>query len=99
MVNIHKSGANKAGIDDFNREYNCRIEIRQFKYLNNVIEQDHRFVKRKMKHALGYESFVTARKTISIIRFSPVGATEPNKAPIIENNIASPNLKLISGIG
>ena len=34
-------------------------------YPTNVVEQDHRFVKRKMKHALGYESFVTARKTIS----------------------------------
>lgn len=65
LINIDKSGANKAGINDFNCEYNCRIKIRQCKYLNNGAEQDHRFVNRKMKHALGYESFVTARKTIA----------------------------------
>ncbi len=65
LTTIDKSGANKAGIEDYNREHNTRIQIRQCKYVNNIVAKDHRFVKRKMKHALGYESFVTARKTIA----------------------------------
>ena len=38
--------------------------IRKIKYLNNIIEQDHRFIKRKTGPMLGFESFETAKKTI-----------------------------------
>jgi transposase-like protein len=41
------------------------ITIRQCKYLNNVIEQDHRFVKRKIKQAMGVETFSSAARTIA----------------------------------
>ncbi len=39
-------------------------ELRQNKYLNNVIEQDHRFLQRLIKPGLGFKSFTTARRTI-----------------------------------
>src|SRR5258708_7101362 len=39
-------------------------ELRQNKYLNNLIEQDHRFIKRLVKPGLGFFSFETAVKTI-----------------------------------
>lgn len=39
-------------------------ELRQNKYLNNVIEQDHRFLQRLIKPELGFKSF-TARRTIT----------------------------------
>jgi len=39
-------------------------ELRQNKYLNNVIEQDHRFLQRVIKPGLGFKSFNTARRTI-----------------------------------
>jgi len=38
--------------------------IRQVKYFNNIIEQDHRFIKRKVKPMLGFASFEIAVKTI-----------------------------------
>jgi transposase-like protein len=38
--------------------------LRKIKYLNNIIEQDHRFIKRKVKPMLGFGSFETAEKTI-----------------------------------
>ncbi len=38
--------------------------LRKVKYLNNIIEQDHRFIKRKIKPMLGFDSFDTAEKTI-----------------------------------
>ena len=65
LINIDKSGANLAGVHDYNKENVTRIKIRQCKYLNNVVEQDHRFVKRKMRQAMGFETHRTASKTIA----------------------------------
>ena len=39
-------------------------ELRPIKYLNNIIEQDHRFIKRKVKPGLGFRSYPTAWRTI-----------------------------------
>lgn len=38
--------------------------LRKVQYLNNIIEQDHRFIKRKVKLKLGFGNFETAEKTI-----------------------------------
>jgi transposase, IS6 family len=38
--------------------------LRQCKYLNNVVEQDHRLVKRRVNHGLGFGAFHTAQRTI-----------------------------------
>jgi transposase, IS6 family len=40
------------------------VELRQVKYLNNLIEQDHRFIKRVVKPAMGFFSFQTAWRTL-----------------------------------
>ncbi len=40
----------------------CRL--RRVKYLNNIIEQDHRFVKKKVRAAQCFKSFYTAERTI-----------------------------------
>jgi len=63
LVNIDKSGANKAGIEDFNAAGHdaAPVEVRQCKYLNNVVEQDHRNIKRRIRPMLGFKSFWTAR--------------------------------------
>jgi transposase-like protein len=39
-------------------------ELRQNKYLNNLVEQDHRFIKKLVNPGLGFKSFHTARETI-----------------------------------
>ena len=39
-------------------------ELRKIKYLNNIIEQDHRFIKRKVKPMLGFGSIKSAENTI-----------------------------------
>lgn len=59
-VTIDKSGANKAGIDEINAERDIPITVRQAKYLNNVVEQDHRAVKRVTGPMLGFKSFQAA---------------------------------------
>ncbi|MGF1505100.1 MAG: DDE-type integrase/transposase/recombinase [Anaerolineae bacterium] len=38
--------------------------LRPVKYLNNIIEQDHRFIKRKIKPGLGFSSLPTAWRTL-----------------------------------
>ena len=61
LINIDKSGANQAGIEDYNDTHDGpAIEIRQCKYLNNIVEQDHRSIKRRVRSMLGFKSFRTA---------------------------------------
>lgn len=36
-----------------------------FKYLNNIVEQDHKFIKKRTKPMLGFKSFSSARETLS----------------------------------
>ena len=75
-VTMDKSGANKASIDKINslltllflfRGIFYRIIIRQIKYLNNIVEQDHRDVKCITKSMLGFKSFASAKATIASI--------------------------------
>ncbi len=40
------------------------VKLRQSKYLNNIVEQDHRAIKRLVKPGMGFGSFNTARRTI-----------------------------------
>ena len=46
-------------------EMSCRTRHRMCQYLNNIIEQDHRFIKKKTNQMLGFKSFETAKCTIS----------------------------------
>ena len=41
-----------------------QVELRQNKYLNNIVEQDHRAIKRLVKPGMGFGSFNTARRTL-----------------------------------
>ncbi len=63
-INIDKSGANAAAIVSYNAEHGTTIEIRQCKYLNNIVEQDHRGVKRITRPMLGFKSFDAAQNTL-----------------------------------
>ena len=65
LINIDKSGANTAAIKAFNEAQECEIEIRQCKYLNNLIEQDHRGIKRIVRPMMGFKNFHAAQKTLA----------------------------------
>ena len=64
-----ESGSNISSIKNLNEELakNKKIEVRQIKYLNNIVEQDYRFIKRRIKPMLGFKSFFSAKITISEI--------------------------------
>ncbi|MCP4989202.1 MAG: IS6 family transposase [Colwellia sp.] len=65
-INIDKSGSNNAALKDINKglRKSQRIEIRQCKYLNNIVEQDHRFIKKITKPTLGFKSYHSAAATL-----------------------------------
>ena len=62
-ITIDGSEANEAAIKRYNEEHGTAIKIRQIKYLNNVVEQDHRAVKRITRPMLGFKSFAAAHAT------------------------------------
>ncbi len=64
-ITIDGSAANKAAIEEFNSDNDTTIEIRQVKYLNNIVEQDHRGVKRITNSMLGFKSFDSASITLN----------------------------------
>jgi putative transposase len=73
-ITIDKSGANKAGIEAINLQLivfsllGCvlmQIDIRQIKYLNNIVEQDHRGIKRIVKPMMGFKAFYSAEATLA----------------------------------
>jgi putative transposase len=62
-ITIDKSTANTAAIENYNSEHDTKIDFRQIKYLNNVVEQDHRAIKRKVRPTMGFKSFWSASVT------------------------------------
>ena len=70
-INIDKSGSNTAALERINTLFflcglwHLLIEIRRIKYLNNMVEQDHRGIKRITKYTLGFKSFAAPEATIA----------------------------------
>lgn len=64
-VTIDKSGSDLAALHAVNAERETPITIRQVKYLNNVVEQNHRAIKRITRPMLGFKDFRCARIILS----------------------------------
>jgi putative transposase len=64
-ITIDGSEANAAAIRSYNEVHGTAIVIRQVKYLNNVVEQDHRAVKRVTRPMLGFKAFEAAQRTLA----------------------------------
>lgn len=66
VINVDKNAAYPPAVDDLKADEQLpeTTELRQVKYLNNRVEQDHRFIKRLTKPAMGFGSFNTARRTL-----------------------------------
>jgi transposase-like protein len=63
-ITIDGSEANAAALRNYNQEHGIAIVIRQVKYLNNIIEQDHRAVKRVPRPMLGLKAFDAGQGTL-----------------------------------
>src|SRR2546426_10713295 len=64
-ITIDGSEANAAAIRRYNAEHGTAIIIRQVKYLNNIVEQDHRAVKRVTRPMLGFKAFAATQCTLA----------------------------------
>ena len=62
-------------------ELRRRSRLLQVKYLNNIVEQDHRNVKRLPRPGLGFGAFWTARRTRAA--YEPVAIMRKGQVPII----------------
>ncbi len=66
VINVDKNAAYPKAFAELKAEgyiaENC--ELRQVKYLNNLVEQDHRFIKRLTRPGMGFFSFETAWRTL-----------------------------------
>lgn len=66
VINVDKKAAYPPAIDELKEDQLLEepSELRQVKYLNNLLEKDHRSVKKITSYGLGYKSFHTAWRTI-----------------------------------
>ncbi|PZD70462.1 hypothetical protein C1752_12033 [Acaryochloris thomasi RCC1774] len=66
VINVDKNPAYPKAIEKLQKDEDLpeRSKLRAVKYLNNLIEQDHRFIKRLTKAGMGFGSFYTARRTL-----------------------------------
>jgi transposase, IS6 family len=67
VITVAKNPAYPVAIEELKKEKKMPvgIQIRQIKYLNNIVEQDHRFIKKRVRSMLGLKSFRTATSIIS----------------------------------
>jgi putative transposase len=69
-ITVDKSGANLAALEALNADRPTPIKIRQNKYLNNIVEQDHHAVRRIVKPMMGFKDFRCARIILSGIEIA-----------------------------
>ena len=87
-ITIDKSDSNTAAITSIQGDSGLAIEMRQSKYLNNVVEQDHWAIKRITRAMLGFKSFRCARILIAgievmhMIRKGQLGAIKDQASSV-----------------
>ena len=66
VINVDKNAAYPKAIDELKEKEELAesVELRQSKYLNNIVEQDHRAIKRLVKPGMRFGSFNTARRAL-----------------------------------
>ena len=64
-ITIDKSGANTAAIESLRANSGVDVELRRIKYLNNIVEQDHRAIKRIVRPMMGFKSFWSAASILA----------------------------------
>ncbi len=67
VITIDKNPTYPVAIKELNEEKRMPegIQIRQVRYLNNIVEQDHRFIKKRVRSMLGFKSYKTATYILS----------------------------------
>ncbi len=74
-VTMDISGANLAALQAINADRETPIKVRQVKYSNNIVEQDHRAIKRRIRPIMGFKDFRCARIILSGIETNEMNAS------------------------
>ena len=66
VINVDQNKAYPPAVEELKEEgiLSIAAQLRRCEYLNNIVEQDHRFIKRRVNPGLSFFSFNTARRTI-----------------------------------
>lgn len=67
VITVDKNPAYPVAIQELKEEKQMPegIQLRQIQYLNNIVEQDHRFIKKRIRPMLGLKSLRTAKQIIA----------------------------------
>jgi transposase-like protein len=67
VITVDKNPAYPSAIEELKEKKQMPkgIQIRRVKYLNNIVEQDHRFIKKRVRPMLGLKSFRTAKQILA----------------------------------
>jgi transposase-like protein len=66
IITVDKNPAYPIAIEELKKDKSIPdgMQLRQQKYLNNIVEQDHRFIKKRIRSMLGFKTFRTAKQII-----------------------------------
>lgn len=84
---IDKSGDNTAAIQSIQADSGADIELQRIKFLNNIVEQDHRAIKRIVRPMMGFKSLWSAAsilagiETMHMIRTGQLDTPTGNPRP------------------
>ena len=95
-ITVDKSGANLAALEAINAERETPITIRQNKYLNNIVEQDHRAIKRRIRPMMGFKDFRCARIILAGIEVMHMIRKGQMKIDGVERTVAEQFYSLIA---
>lgn len=98
VINVDKNPAYPAAMSQLQSECTLRrrCQLRQCKYLNNVVEQDHRFIKQRVWLAKGYGSFASAWRTLQGIE--AVSMIRKGRARWVSRNDAVAQARFIGNL-
>jgi putative transposase len=95
-ITVDKSGAKLAALEALNAERETPVTIRQNKYLNNIVEQDHRAIKRRIRPMMGFRDFRCARIILSGIEVMHMIRKGQMKGLAVDRTVASQFYSLVA---
>jgi len=98
VINTDKNAAYPPAFEDCKegKVFCEKAKLRQVKYLNNVIEQDHRSIKRRVRHSLWLQSCQTAEPTIA--GYETMHMIRKGQAENVDKNSAVDQVKFIENL-
>src|SRR5262245_8788553 len=81
VINVDQNRSYSSAVEELKKEgvLSIAAQLRRCKCLNNIVEQDHRFIKRRVNPGLGFFSFKTARRTLKGFEVMNIDQKRPGR--------------------